>query len=415
MLVFCGPSLSSKDKEKLRLEYPQISWRPPIKRGDIELALSENNTEILIIDGYFENKNPIWQREIYNALREDVIIYGSASMGALRAAELYEYGMIGIGRIYEMYRSSELDGDDEVALCHSTEPINGEYIETTIPLINLRYALNNATESDEIRILKETVQEMKMLPFENRSESLLQKLLEANGMSSQEAIKTINSIKGDGQYNLKKMDAMIAVKSAMQKKSRELLALRGKHRDADENISMLLDGMKYRKLKENKKVIHLKTLIESNAEKLKILYEQVAEEIHTRFYVSMWCQENGIAPDPGYYYKLSTKGRSLKEFQFERGGFTKGEREITLNKKVLTNWAKRIDFNKAMGRQQTEEYKNIEYILSEISQKYLGKSCKKTIDVLKKVPPSKFGFNYDERLELISYWDIEKLILEEGK
>ena len=82
---------------------------------------------------------------------------------------------------------------------------------------------------------------------------------------------------------------------------------------------------------------------------------------------------------------------------------------------MLTNWAKRIDFNKAMGRQQTEEYKNIEYILSEISQKYLGKSCKKTIDVLKKVPPSKFGFNYDERLELISYWDIEKLILEEEK
>ena len=38
-----------------------------------------------------------------------VRVYGAASMGALRAAELDAFGMVGIGKIYESYRVGRYD------------------------------------------------------------------------------------------------------------------------------------------------------------------------------------------------------------------------------------------------------------------------------------------------------------------
>ena len=42
-------------------------------------------------------------------------VFGAASMGALRAAELAPFGMIGVGAIFAAYRDGRLTGDDEVA------------------------------------------------------------------------------------------------------------------------------------------------------------------------------------------------------------------------------------------------------------------------------------------------------------
>ena len=39
-------------------------------------------------------------------------------MGALRAAELHPFGMVGIGQVYEWYRDGTIDADDEVAVAH---------------------------------------------------------------------------------------------------------------------------------------------------------------------------------------------------------------------------------------------------------------------------------------------------------
>ena len=51
-------------------------------------------------------------------MAEGIHVFGSASMGALRAAELHQFGMRGIGRIFEAYRAGELEDDDEVAVIH---------------------------------------------------------------------------------------------------------------------------------------------------------------------------------------------------------------------------------------------------------------------------------------------------------
>ena len=411
MIIYCGPSLTLGDKVNLKQKYPKIKWEPPVKRGDIELALSQNIKELLIIDGYFENQNPIWQREIFYALKEGMTIFGCASMGALRAIELAEYGMIGLGQIYKMYKRGEIDGDDEVALCHSIEPINGEYIETTIPLVNLRYAIHNMTDKKQIEYLRKALEQLKAYPFQNRDEINLQKILLESGMLKTEIKELISSMQGRGKNNLKNMDAKEGVTKVMEKKNNGLIHIRKKYRDQNENIEMKADAICYRKLKEGEKEIDLGMLVDSKSEKLKQLYEQVAEDLHIRFYVSLWCDQNKINPDPAYYFDMYLEETNLEKFQQERGGFTKSERENTLNKKIITKWVESNDFKNKHEKQIEidKDMGNIDFILSNIAEDFLGKVTEETIQNLKIYPPSKYGFNYDERIELLSYWDIEKL------
>ena len=68
---------------------------------------------------------------------------GSSSMGALRAAEMDTLGMVGIGEIYRMYKSGELESDDEVALVF--DPVSG--MSLSEPLINIRFTLNAGCEA----------------------------------------------------------------------------------------------------------------------------------------------------------------------------------------------------------------------------------------------------------------------------
>lgn len=66
-------------------------------------------------------------------------VFGAASMGALRAAELDGHGMIGVGKIYQAYRDGRLTGDDEVALIHATERLR--WAPLSLPLVEVRATL----------------------------------------------------------------------------------------------------------------------------------------------------------------------------------------------------------------------------------------------------------------------------------
>src|SRR4029077_20448184 len=67
-------------------------------------------------------------------------IYGAASMGALRAAELDYLGMIGVGRIYGWYRDSVTEDDSEVAISFAERdtPEGPIYYPSTVPLVDIR-------------------------------------------------------------------------------------------------------------------------------------------------------------------------------------------------------------------------------------------------------------------------------------
>jgi hypothetical protein len=62
-------------------------------------------------------------------------------MGALRAAELHPYGMVGNGSVFEMCRYGVIDADDEVAVMHDEAP---EYHRMSDSLVVFRHAVAGA-------------------------------------------------------------------------------------------------------------------------------------------------------------------------------------------------------------------------------------------------------------------------------
>jgi hypothetical protein len=144
-VLFIGTSISIKEVRTL-VDTDKILIKPPIQREDLE-NLGSAYKNIYIVDGVFHTELSISPREILNKLKQGYKVYGGSSMGALRAAELDLYGMIGIGSIYEMYKSGEINSDAEVAL--SCNPEN--YYPLSEPLINIRYAIKLAYEKHLIK------------------------------------------------------------------------------------------------------------------------------------------------------------------------------------------------------------------------------------------------------------------------
>lgn len=156
-VIFLGPSLS-RDKARKILD---ADYRLPAKKGDLlKLILKEVNI-VGLVDGYFLQDYPPTPIEVYNLVRKrDVKVLGSSSLGALRAVELGKYGMIGIGKIFRLFRDGILDSDDEVAVTF-TDYMNYK----SEALIDIRYNLflaqkykiiDNMTRRSILKISKQT-------------------------------------------------------------------------------------------------------------------------------------------------------------------------------------------------------------------------------------------------------------------
>jgi hypothetical protein len=118
---------------------------PPAAMGDVYRCARARPRAIGIIDGYFEGVPAVWHKEILWAMTQGIHVFGSASMGALRAAELHGFGMRGVGRIFEAYRDGELEDDDEVAVVHG--PAEAGYVGLSEPMVNIRATLRQAEAS----------------------------------------------------------------------------------------------------------------------------------------------------------------------------------------------------------------------------------------------------------------------------
>lgn len=136
IIVYTGTSISHGDAKKIL----EADYRPPVKRDDIKRLIKSQPDIIGIIDGVFFDSAAVAHREIIEALRNGITVVGGASMGALRASELDSYGMIGVGRIYGMYRSGVLESDDEVAVTFNAENME----PLSIPLVNVRMTVEIA-------------------------------------------------------------------------------------------------------------------------------------------------------------------------------------------------------------------------------------------------------------------------------
>jgi len=113
IVVFLGPSL---EIERARIHLDAI-YRPPAEQGHIlEIVRRHRPRAILLVDGAFASVPAVRHKEILWALSRGVEVYGAASLGALRAAELAGLGMQGYGFIYRWFRAHPLAEDDEVAV-----------------------------------------------------------------------------------------------------------------------------------------------------------------------------------------------------------------------------------------------------------------------------------------------------------
>jgi hypothetical protein len=130
--VFVGPTLNGADA---RAELEAV-YLPPVAQGDVYRVACHNPVAIGIIDGYFQRVPAVWHKEILWAMTRGIHVFGAASMGALRAAELASFGMEGVGKIFEAYRDGILNDDDEVAVRHG--PAEAGFRASSEAMVNIR-------------------------------------------------------------------------------------------------------------------------------------------------------------------------------------------------------------------------------------------------------------------------------------
>lgn len=138
IIVFLGPTL---DRVTAAAKL-SATFLPPARQGDVYRACYAEPRAIAVIDGYFDRVPAVWHKEILWALSKGIHVFGSSSMGALRAAELSEFGMIGVGRIFERFSSGEYQDDDEVAIAHAES--DSGYRPASEAMVNIRATLERA-------------------------------------------------------------------------------------------------------------------------------------------------------------------------------------------------------------------------------------------------------------------------------
>jgi hypothetical protein len=144
IVVFLGPSLAV---DEARTMLP-ARYLGPARCGDVLRARRLSPRAIAIVDGVFARTAAIWHKEILLALEDGISVFGASSMGALRAAELVPFGMVGIGRIFEAYRDGLYTDDDEVALLHG--PAESAYRELSEAMVNIRATVAHAVSAGVI-------------------------------------------------------------------------------------------------------------------------------------------------------------------------------------------------------------------------------------------------------------------------
>ena len=203
--VFTGPSLHPDEARTLI----DATILPPIQRGDLKRVTALKPRTVGIIDGEFYQRLAVSPKEILPLLESGVKVYGASSMGALRAVELAKFGMVGVGRVFRLFRAGVLDADDEVALAFDPST----YEAVSEPLVNTRYALRAAVRGG---ILDRTeaaaiLEEFKAAYFPDRTRSLLYRL--ARQRMGNERCGQLKQFLETGVRNVKHDDARMMIET----------------------------------------------------------------------------------------------------------------------------------------------------------------------------------------------------------
>ena len=165
-VVFSGPSVSGREVASL---LPGATVAPPVRHGDLLRLDVGPGDRVVIVDGVFHQSASVRHKEIGALLAAGVQVWGVASMGALRAAELGPYGMRGAGTVHRLYTLGILDRDDEVAVVH-TEPDQGSRA-LTVALVSVRVLARWLTRRRRVTtaVATQLVAAADELPFPERT------------------------------------------------------------------------------------------------------------------------------------------------------------------------------------------------------------------------------------------------------
>jgi len=142
VIVFAGPTIGADQLASAFEESGAVLIvDPPAARGDVARAVDRGADAIGVIDGFYEHQPSVHHKEILWAIEQGARVYGSSSMGAIRAAECAAFGMIGVGRIYEAFAAGDLD-DDDVSIAHASA--EDGYTPISEAMVNIRATLELA-------------------------------------------------------------------------------------------------------------------------------------------------------------------------------------------------------------------------------------------------------------------------------
>lgn len=214
-IVFLGPSLPRAEAATIL----DADYRPPIKRGDLDDLTSGH--VVAIIDGVFDQTLAVSPSEVRAAVRRRVHVLGCSSIGALRAVEVP--GVVGVGRVFDLFRTGAIDRDDEVALTFDPDTLR----PLSQPLVNVRHAVAQLQSAGTISAdhARRIIEAAQALPY---GERIYPAILHRAGFCDDDQSRQLSRMLAF--HDLKRQDAVLLL---------ELLA-----RSIDSPLSSASDGLK---------------------------------------------------------------------------------------------------------------------------------------------------------------------------
>lgn len=208
--VFAGPSLSGSSV----LELDGVRSHPPIAHGDLYRLRPDPGDVVLIVDGIYQHTAPVRHKEILDLYAAGVPIYGTASLGALRAAEHQDHGMTGLGTVFGWYRDGRLISDADVALTHGDADVDFRaFTHALVSILSVADRLTAAGRLDPDEASR-VVELARSLHFSIRGNSALLAAAGERGLTDAMRL-VVDEIHKDRLGDIKRIDAEDAVRGLL--------------------------------------------------------------------------------------------------------------------------------------------------------------------------------------------------------
>ena len=216
-IIYAGTSIDQNDAREIF----DTEYRSPIKRGDLyELIrlIKEGEHDFVhvigIIDGAFFDRAAVAHKEIMAAMDMGIKVVGGCSMGALRAFELADFGMIGVGDIYQWFKNGDLIADDELAVTYDPQTLQ----PLSEPLVNIRETFKAAlsrgvvTEEEYGRLLDVVV----AIFYPERTYKNIMNHVEEQDILSHQTLGELRSFIMHSAVDVKRADAVRVIKKVAE-------------------------------------------------------------------------------------------------------------------------------------------------------------------------------------------------------